>query len=468
MKHRFKDISIRYKILILTGTIELVMLVLLAFYTDIYVRKTVITNARKGFETAAEEISAIAKNYLITKDYTGLKKYFSKFPLPEDVVYVSVMDVRNRLISVALLEDNHLVNKEYLQPLRTYEIKRSILARDKKIGELVVYFSPSHINTILTKGRAIAFVIGGSFFALNIFILWAVVGRLMRPLRELNLMARRATDMDFDVRVDVKSRDEIGSLAEAFNCLMENLRHTLNKLDNYQDQIWHSERLAVIGEYSTCIMHEIKNMLAGVHCAMELINKDNTKDEFILKVCNEVQSGIRGFNERIMCLLRFIRPAADKYEIIDINEVLKDTLVFLTPLSIEEGVKIYADLKDDQLLVYGNKKLLQDAFINIAVNAFRATTTGGKLIICACVDKTTIPHSISIIFEDNGRGMPDDILPRIFYPYFTTKPDGTGLGLYITKKIIDSHGGRITVESKPKSGTRFIITLLQLTNGQDK
>ncbi len=155
---------------------------------------------------------------------------------------------------------------------------------------------------LLARGRIVTFSVGSGLFVLNIFILWVALEWFTSPLKEVSLMVKKAANMDFDVSVDVKSGDEIGTLAEAFNCLMENLRHTLNKLDNYQDQIWHSERLAVIGEYSTCIMHEIKNMLTGIHCAMELINKENTKDKFVLKVCNEVQTGIRGFNERIMCL----------------------------------------------------------------------------------------------------------------------------------------------------------------------
>lgn len=296
------------------------------------------------------------------------------------------------------------------------------------------------------------------FLALTIsFILLKFV---KKPLDNMIDTMSKVENGDFAVRIDYKGKDEIGRLIVSFNSMVDRLDVAKKELEKLHfQQLERADRLASIGEMAAGIAHEIKNPLAGISAAVTIIKDDMNADDPREEILGEVLQQVKRLDKTVNDLLFFGKPSLPELSCVDINSILTTTLKFA--LQHRGGVNIVkrVELEPGLPPVYADDKQMQQVFLNLLLNAYQAMPEGGVLTV-----KTSLVHLddkeyVRVDVSDNGPGIPSQILEKIFTPFFTTKAQGTGLGLPICRKLVKLHEGDIRVSSDNETGTVFTVEL---------
>lgn len=281
------------------------------------------------------------------------------------------------------------------------------------------------------------------------------------PIRDLIATMERA-ERGLEARVQVKSSDDIGRLGEAFNALLSKLERARRRVERYHyEQMKRADRLASIGEMAAGIAHEIKNPLAGIAGVIQVLKKDIVSGDPKRAVLDEVLSQVERMDKAVRNLLSFARPPEPKMSLVDVNELVGKLIDFLSPQFAKNGIVTDRRLTAGLPWLVLDPDLIQQALLNISLNAIKAMPNGGTFTIETRTEAPDgeMPGSIKIIFSDSGEGISPENLGRIFNPFFTTRQQGTGLGLSITQRIVEQHNGELSVMSTPGKGATFTITL---------
>jgi signal transduction histidine kinase len=281
------------------------------------------------------------------------------------------------------------------------------------------------------------------------------------PIQDLIATMERA-ESGLEARVHVKSTDDIGRLGGAFNSLLAKLESARRRVDRYHyEQMKRADRLASIGEMAAGIAHEIKNPLAGIAGVIQVLKRDIPPGDQRRAVLDEVLSQVERMDKAVRNLLSFARPPEPKMTFVDINELIGKLLDFLAPQFAKHSIKAERRLASGLPWLTLDPDLIQQALINISLNAMQAMhEEGGILTVETRTTQAsdTAPGKVEIVFKDSGNGISVENLGRIFNPFFTTRQQGTGLGLSITQRIVEQHNGEITVSSEPGKGTTFTLS----------
>jgi signal transduction histidine kinase len=281
------------------------------------------------------------------------------------------------------------------------------------------------------------------------------------PIQDLIGTMERA-ERGLEVRAHVRSADDIGRLGEAFNALLSKLERARRRVERYHyEQMKRADRLASIGEMAAGLAHEIKNPLAGIAGVIQVLKKDMPEADQQRAVLDEVLLQVERMDKTVRNLLSFARPPDPRMTLVDINELIGRLLDFLAPQFAKNTIRTERKLAAGLPWLVLDPDLMQQAFLNIALNAIKAMPSGGTFTVETRTEQPTPerPGAVRIILSDSGEGIAEENLSRIFSPFFTTRQQGTGLGLSITQRIVEQHGGEISVESTPASGASFTISL---------
>ncbi len=281
-----------------------------------------------------------------------------------------------------------------------------------------------------------------------------------RPLDSIIDSMSKVENGELDVRMKVTGRDEIGRLIVSFNSMVERLDVAKTELEQYHfQQLERADRLASIGEMAAGIAHEIKNPLAGISAAITIIKEDLPPGDPREDILGEVLQQVQRLDKTLNDLLFFGKPSLPELACIDIHDVVEKTLKFASQhrgvASIERRIRLDAPCST----VYADAKQMQQVFLNIFLNAFQAMAGGGTLTITSSLVTRDGQEYVRIDIADSGPGMPPQILEKIFTPFFTTKAQGTGLGLPICSKLVHLHKGEFRVTSQEGQGTVFSVEL---------
>lgn len=220
------------------------------------------------------------------------------------------------------------------------------------------------------------------------------------------------------------------------------------------------ESLASLTNLAANVAHEIKNPLGSISIHVQLVRKaverlTGADTCSICKYLDVVDEEMERLNKIVVDFLFAVRPISFEFTALNINELIQDLAQFLSSEFEQAGITIDLDLVKDIPQIQGDERFLRQMLINLLKNAKAAMEGGGIARLATRFDDETI----RITVEDTGTGIPDEVLNKIFEPYFTTKIDGTGLGLTMVYKVVKGHGGDITVQSRPSLGTRFTVQL---------
>jgi signal transduction histidine kinase len=255
-------------------------------------------------------------------------------------------------------------------------------------------------------------------------------------------------------------REELQRIARGLEDSYRKLQNQADLIIGIEEQLRRAERLSALGELSAVLAHEIRNPLGSIRGTAEILKDDyrpgDRKFEFLEILVKEADR----LNRVVEDFLNLARPLQVDRATCDIMAELKEVVTLVSGEAGSCGVSLIvtpAELPP----VRGDREKLRQVFLNLILNGIQATGRGGTMTITASRASDSdgpIPF-IDISFSDTGGGMEPEVLERIFEPFYTTKEGGTGLGLPITQKIVESHGGRIEVESRKGTGTVFRVRL---------
>lgn len=321
--------------------------------------------------------------------------------------------------------------------LTTLEVQESINAFKKEIMTINMIFSMIALMIVSIGARVLA-----------------------KPVKKLaRIMDGIRTHGDFDQKAlrFEKRRDELGKLQNSFLWMLKRLWKADKEHKETLEVLSKTEKMVSIGKLAAGVAHEINNPLGGVSlCFKNLIKEknDETKRNQLIHAINE---GFRKIKRIINQLLDFSRATVADKRPVDLNALLEQLLLLLRYNISTHNITIKKNLSNKMPDVLVDENKMAQVFMNVIMNAIQALDGGGDLII-----KTRAEDGFCFVsIKDTGGGIPQEIISIIFDPFFTTKGtgDGTGLGLSVSKGIVEQHGGTIEVDSEVGIGTTFRIRL---------
>ncbi len=237
----------------------------------------------------------------------------------------------------------------------------------------------------------------------------------------------------------------------------------VSRIEKLEEMAKRKEKLASMGEMAANIAHEIRNPLGSIELFATLLMKDLKEAKDRDKIAKIVAS-VKNVDNKISNLLLFTKTNHPRTESLEVHELLQETLMFTEPLASEGNISLTFDRYEGEAFIRGDEEMLKQVFLNIILNAFQAMPEGGELLIetrFSPVDQErpqAVPF-LEILFSDSGIGIPEENLPKIFDPFFSTREGTSGLGLAIVHNIVDQHKGAIHVEKGKKKGTVFTVLL---------
>jgi len=321
---------------------------------------------------------------------------------------------------------------------------------DLRFNRKAIATQQTRLAHTLVTSAAIAFVC-------LMAIAWWLVGReAVAPLRRLVASMKRAESGDLSVRADEGRADELGVAARGFDAMLNALRRSQNELEAfYRERMVRADRFAAVGELATGLAHEIKNPLAGLSGALELLAEDLASSPRQAEVVTEMRHQVARLGNTMESLLSFARPPKARLRTTDVNATLEKVLFLVRQQRRAASVGITLELGSELPPVLADPNQLEQVFLNICLNACQAMDGKGKLRLRTF----EVEGRVTVEIEDDGPGIPVDVRAHIFKPFFTTKREGTGLGLAISARIVAEHGGHIGYRCPPTGGTIFAVTL---------
>lgn len=222
-------------------------------------------------------------------------------------------------------------------------------------------------------------------------------------------------------------------------------------------QLAYNEKMAELGRISAGIVHELNAPLSVITSAAQMILRETEVPEFVREMVARISSEAQRLSQLTRGLLTFGRQDEESGET-DVNLAIDFVLDFLTYEAARRGVTALRSLDYHLPFVRMDGNMLKQILLNLIMNSLQAMEEGGGKLLVETIAPTA--DEISIVIADTGPGIPEDALAKIFQPYFTTKKpgEGTGLGLFVTKTLVENMGGRIEVKSKLGEGTTFRVT----------
>lgn len=288
---------------------------------------------------------------------------------------------------------------------------------------------------------------------------WVISRGLSRPIRELTQAMSIVGAGRLDHPITPSSRDEIGDLARSFAGMTENLRRNSAQLERTQAQLVQSEKLASIGEMAAAVAHGLRNPLASLRAAAQMVRR-HPESPSSQELLDAIIEQVDRLDRRISHLLSFSRPAPYHPMPESVPRLVEGLLpAFQGPLR-EQGIDVRLDLSPGLPEVRVDPMQLEQALVELVSNALDAMPNGGRLQIGAhTTNGAASEREVAIEVSDTGGGIPAAALPSVCEPFFTTRQEGTGLGLAIAKRYVEQNGGRLEIESQEGRGTTVRVRL---------
>lgn len=314
--------------------------------------------------------------------------------------------------------------------------------------------------------RAVILVASLGAIVISAVVLVVLAVLVQRPLAELQQKIARVQEGDLSVRVSFASpKDEIGELGEHFNAMVRQLRESREEIERlYRTQMSRAEHLATLGELAAGLAHEIRNPLAGIAGVIEIIGRDLPATSPSREVLADVQREVLHIQQILSELLDYARPRPPELRAADLRATAEHAFHLIRQQALSRPLRFSLQAPPSAVLVEHDAAQIQQVLVNLLLNALQAIPESGTVNL-----KVEARDGAAVLaVEDNGRGIPAENLGHIFRPFYTTKGKGTGLGLSLARRIVEGHGGRIEVESKPGTGSCFRVWLPLLATRSTK
>lgn len=348
-------------------------------------------------------------------------------------------------------------------------------AQEQLLGVLDVAVSLTEMSTLVrTFKQQMILSTFGLLAALSLGLFFVTRRFIQRPIADLLVHTQRLARGDLSGRIEAARHDELGELEESFNEMTAHLQLAQDELyllassletkveertralQQMQSQLVRSEKLASLGELVAGIAHEINNPLTGILVFANLLNEDGRLHPDLRADLAVIQRETQRCSAIVQRLLAFSREAPPQKKRVDLHLLLDNTLQLLEKQPNFRNIELIRSYAPELPAIEVDEGQISQVFMNILLNAVQAMPDGGPLKVQT---QQVAGERVEIVIADRGCGLDEAQLARIFDPFYTTKPTGTGLGLSVSYGIIESHGGSIRVESKVAQGTEIRIEL---------
>jgi signal transduction histidine kinase len=297
-----------------------------------------------------------------------------------------------------------------------------------------------------------------AFAILLCFVLLTVLLVLVqRPLEELMATIARIRRDDLTARVEFAKRDDdIGQLGQQFNEMVERLEQNREEIEDlHKREMARAEHLATLGELAAGLAHEIRNPLAGIAGVVDVIGKELPANSSSRAVIGDVQNEVLHIQAILNDLLSYARPRPPDFHASNLNTTIEQAALLARQQVLTKPIQVSFESNSSLPAVEHDATLIQQVVLNLLLNAIQAISKEGKVEVRLLREQEFAVIQVS----DTGRGISPEALPKIFKPFFTTRNEGTGLGLSLANGIVQSHGGRIEITSVQQKGTQFRVWL---------
>jgi hypothetical protein len=282
-------------------------------------------------------------------------------------------------------------------------------------------------------------------------------------LRELRSAIRKIAPTYFTLGLLAKPEDGTIALEREIRVLANHWKDFCDHCQRAHDtEMLQAEHLATMGELAAGVAHEIRNPLAGIAGAIEIITKDFPADHPDREVLEDLRQEVRRIEKVLNDMLAYAKPKPAQFGQADLKDIFARTLQLARQQTGSKNIEFSIQVPPDLPLFRMDSEQLHQVLLNLVLNGIQAIERDGKITIAAQIDTLGGPGQADVVeisVSDSGAGIPPESLERIFRPFYTTKRGGTGLGLSLCRRIIRQHGGKLGVESKLGKGSRFIIHL---------
>ncbi len=475
--------TLKWKYILFTILILIVIISIFFCYNLTYQERIIKNDDIKRVELITE----IIKNGLLTIMLEGRGKDFQKFLeslIAEGIEEVRIFDIYSGKILASsnpaeVGKEIHREDKEKLMTQKAPEVFSHVKDGTTVYSMLVPIENNTACQRCHTDGKALRGILDvevsmkqtlqrigelrkrtmlfSLITILSLAVALAVMTTLLvnRPIEGIIRTMRRVQEGDLSVRFLTKRKDEIGKLADALNRMLEELDRARKEIQRcHLEEMRRVEKMATLGELAAAVAHEIKNPLAGISGAIQVIYEDLNDSDPKKEVISEVLNEIERLDKTVRDLLFFAKPAEPKKIEVDIMSTIDRCISLIKPKAEKQNIRIEKQIQENAILKIDPQQI-QEAVVNIMMNAIHAMPSGGTLTVSS---KKTDDY-VEISISDTGEGIPPEGLKTVFKPFYTTRHRGTGLGLSISRNIVEAHGGTILVDSTLGVGTTFKIRL---------
>jgi len=465
----FPRLSLNKKLvaLMLVQSLSIIsILVFLNYQTEISIYNEFekqIADLSRGIQMGVEEVTSSG-----LPEEKRLQNYLKKLK-PKGVKEISIISNSDKIISstdprnigkwITKTKKELIFKAELGEPVigegQFYNIIVPVVAGNKHYGYIHFTVNTEDFSAQMQKRiiRRIAATV--MIFGIGLLLSIILAKRYTKPIEDVVQAARSVALGNLDQEIRTERKDEIGELAKSFNYMVGKLKEERV----LEERLRKAEQLAGIGQFSMSIAHEIRNPLNFINLSIDHIQKkyepheEGGKEHFdslIRNIKNEIQRVSR-FAESF---LEFSRPLELNLQKIDIVKLIEDVLELVKAKAEKDKITIIKELGILPEL-YLDSGFIKTCLYNIILNAFQAMPDGGKVTIRT----NRTDDKLSIAVEDTGVGIAAEKISKIFDPFFTTKQDGIGIGLALTKRVVEEHKGRIEFKSIEGKGSAVTIFL---------
>lgn len=383
----------------------------------------------------------------------------------ERQLLAKLMDVyqrydRTRAAAVDVYDDGKPVEAKRLldEMSRLYQegfqlCEQLIEANERTVREVVE--RSDHRMSVMTWSVGL---VTGLEICLAAVLLWLFYRGILRPLKSLLRDVHTQLPPPNGGRRDEEEMQLVGTYLRR---VLLDMQDTKTALENSAAQLHLAERLASVGKLTASVAHEIRNPLTAIKLWLfsvrESLGREGREDRLLQKI----EDQIHRLETIVRHFLEFARPPEPRLKPTEIRSVLVDSLELARPLLMEKDIRTPELNGDTPTAVSADPDQLMQVFSNLFHNAAQAMQPGGRLSLSTAVEESPASSDryLAVRVTDTGSGISPEDQRRLFEPFFSTRPDGTGLGLCISASIVARHHGRLYLESTSPSGTTFVVQL---------
>lgn len=365
------------------------------------------------------------------------------------------------------------------------QVIRRSKALEAELSTMLTHLTTKNRDWANRSGRWMMFLFLLGFVVFNVLIV-RFVRQTIRPILELDRATRVIAEGRYPERLDIRTGDEVEFLAASFNKMVKNLREVteereklLREARNFntvlarriaevreelkaaQGQLVRSETLSAVGTLAAGVAHEISNPVHVIQGICSLALSDLDKDSDLAGDLSLIEGEAARCQKIVESLLDFARPGDSEKSLVSINRIVEESLDLMSHQRGAKSLTIETELDRELPMTLLDPGQIKQVVVNILFNAGQAMPEGGDLRVETHSIENQARDFIVLNIRDSGPGIPEELQKKIFDPFFTTKKgtDGTGLGLSISHRIVEEHGGSITVTSEVGKGSTFTIKL---------